>query len=101
MRRIGKKKIKGSRDFPRLVVFKSNRFFYAQIIDDMANKVLAASDSRLFMKKCKDKDLIKKMANDLIEKVADKKIKRVKFDRGKWPYRGNIKKLFEEIQEGL
>jgi len=104
-----RKKIKGTAERPRLVVFKSNRHIYAQIVDDEKNKVLVAAHS-LKMKPRKSSDSSNKknkkiliafeVGKALAELAAAKGIKKVVFDRGGWPYHGRIKALAEGAREG-
>jgi large subunit ribosomal protein L18 len=85
----------GTSERPRLAIFKSQKYIYAQVIDDAAGTTLAAASSQ-------DKDSGAKGANaaaakavgELIAKRAkDKGITRVVFDRGGYLYHGNVKAL--------
>ncbi len=69
----------------RLSVFRSNKFIYAQIIDDEKGHTLAHA---------KGKD-----AKEVGEKVAElalaKKVKKISFDKGNYRYHGKVKALAE------
>nr|YP_009244008.1 ribosomal protein L18 [Sporolithon durum]AMK96250.1 ribosomal protein L18 [Sporolithon durum] len=95
-----KKKIKGTLDRPRLYVFKSNKHLYAQIIDDINNNIIANSSSICSPLKDKIKyssncETAKLIGKDIGQKLKEKGIKTVIFDRGKKIYHGKIKALAE------
>lgn len=75
---------------PRLSVFRSNRFIYAQIIDDKAGKTLMAA---------KGADP-KEVGLAIAKKAVEKKIKTVVFDRGSYSFHGQVKALAEAAREG-
>ena len=80
-------------------VYKSNKFIYAQIIDDDAGKTLAAINT----KDIKGKGTMEKAKTAGIEigKIAlGMKIKKVVFDRGGFIYTGRIKALADGAREG-
>jgi len=82
-------KIKGRAERPRVAIFRSNRHIYLQAIDDQKkNTIASASD-------LKDKDLVQKLAKDLI----DKKIKKIVFDRSGYKYHGNIEKIADGLRK--
>lgn len=87
-------KIKGTSVRPRLNVYRSLKFIYAQVIDDDNTKVLFEVDSR----KVKGKDRMK-IAQEVGEltakKCIKKKINSVVFDKGGYKYHGRIKSLAE------
>jgi large subunit ribosomal protein L18 len=104
-----RKKIRGTSERPRLVVFKSNRHIYAQIINDDENKILVAVHSLKIKPKKSSKATTEKnkkilMAFEVGKALAKlalaKGIKKVVFDRGGWPYHGRIKALAEGAREG-
>lgn len=92
-------KVKGDASCPRLSVFKSNKYLYAQIIDDKSGATVAAvSDKGL---KGKTKIERSKLAGLEIAKIAkDKKVNKVVFDRGGFIYTGRIKALADGAREG-
>ncbi|MFA5086533.1 MAG: 50S ribosomal protein L18 [Candidatus Paceibacterota bacterium] len=93
-------KVAGEGSKPRLCVFRSNQFIYAQLVDDATGKtILAVNDSEL---KGKDKkaDSAKKLGKTLAEKALEKKISEVVFDRGGYKYHGRVKALAEGVREG-
>lgn len=73
-------------DRPRLSVFRSNKFIYAQIIDDRAGRTLASFSEKQLSKEQLTKAKTKKeraaMVGEEIAKLAKKaKVSRVVFDR--------------------
>jgi len=100
-------KIFGTKDRPRLCVFRSNKHIYAQLIDDEKGQTLAAvSDLKLPKNVKLKKDMSRKVAiayevGKLIAKVAKEKgIEKVVFDRGGYKYHGRVKALAEGAREG-
>lgn len=93
-------KVAGDASKPRLCVFRSNQYIYAQLIDDATGKtILSINDSEM---KGKDKkaDSSKKLGKALAEKALEKKIAEVVFDRGGYKYHGRVKALAEGAREG-
>ncbi len=91
----------GTKDKPRLSVFKSNKHLYAQLIDDEAQMTLAMFSSLNL------KDSKKKLSEDAkeigmeIAKIAKTKgVTKVVFDRGGFVYQGKIKALADGAREG-
>jgi len=95
-------KLFGTAKRPRLSVFRSNNYFYVQLIDDDAGKTLVASSDRgLPTTKGKSRgERIKMLALLATEKAKAKKISTVIFDRGALPYTGNLKLLAETMRAG-
>jgi large subunit ribosomal protein L18 len=100
-----RKKVHGTRERPRLCVFKSNKHIYAQIIDDIQGVTLTSASSI-------DTDLkgevqggcnIKNaqlVGEALAEKALKKGIEKVVLDRGGYIYHGKIKALSDAVREG-
>ncbi|HEY4514552.1 MAG TPA: 50S ribosomal protein L18 [Candidatus Paceibacterota bacterium] len=77
-------RVAGSASRPRLCIFKSNRAFYAQIIDDTRGNTLAAgTDSK-----------------SLLESAKKAGIKNVVFDRGGFNYTGRVREFADEVRKG-
>ncbi len=90
----------GTKDRPRLSVFRSTQHIYAQLIDDDSAKVLAqASDVKMKTKGTKVSKSLE--IGKLIAKEAlAKKIEAVVFDRGGNVYSGRIKAVADGAREG-
>jgi len=88
-------KARSMTDLPRLSVFRSHKYIYAQIIDDNKRVTLvSASDNTL---KTEEKPMRRAglVGESLAKKALEKKIKKVYFDRGAYKYHGRVKSLAE------
>lgn len=96
-----RKKVNGTAARPRLAVFKSNRYIYAQIIDDEGGRTLAAASSQ--EKSLRAKTLSIESAAEvgklLAERAGDAEITEVVFDRGGYPFHGRVKALADAVRE--
>lgn len=97
-------KITGSGDKLRLCVFRSSRFIYGQIIDDISGKTLVAvSEKELKVEKDakSTKNQKAKLVGQLLAQKATKaKIAKVVFDRNGYKYHGRVKALAEGARLG-
>jgi large subunit ribosomal protein L18 len=92
-------KIFGTAARPRLSVYRSNKYVYAQLIDDEKGATLAAAST----KDAKGKGMLEKAAHagkELAKRAVELKIKAVVFDRGGFIYTGRVKALAEGAREG-
>ncbi|MFH0937587.1 MAG: 50S ribosomal protein L18 [Candidatus Daviesbacteria bacterium] len=95
-----RKKVIGTKNCPRLSVFRSSFHIYAQIIDDTLGKTLVSA-SDLKVKKTSAKiDQAYEVGKQLAEKAIKEGIKSVVFDRGGFLYHGRVAKLAEGAREG-
>jgi large subunit ribosomal protein L18 len=92
-------KIFGTKERPRLSVFRTNQHFYAQIIDDEEGKTLVGVNSLQFKGKLTNKEKVMKVAEILAEKAKEKGIKKIVFDRNGFSYKGRIKLFAEKLRE--
>ena len=92
-------KINGTASRPRLAVFKSNKFIYAQIIDDTKGHTLVSADSRDSKAK-KPVESAKEVGISIAAKAKAAKITKVVFDRGGNLYTGKIKVVADAAREG-
>lgn len=95
-------KIFGTKDKPRLSVFKSNKYIFAQVInDEIGQTIVGISEKELSVKEKSNKtDRARELGIALAKKAIDKKVKTVAFDRGSYLYHGRIKALAEGAREG-
>jgi large subunit ribosomal protein L18 len=95
-------KAKGILAKPRLSIFRSNKYVYAQVIDDENKKTLVgAAEKELSLKeKLKKSDRAKELGKLIAKKAIAKKIKTVVFDRGSYRYHGRVKAVAEGAREG-
>ena len=97
-RRI-RSRIQGTSERPRLSVFKSNRYLYAQLIDDHKGTTIAASST----KDLKGKSMMEKataLGKALAQLAQKHKVSHVVFDRGGYLYAGRVKAVAEGAREG-
>jgi large subunit ribosomal protein L18 len=92
-------KIFGTSSRPRLSVFRSNSYIYAQVIDDM-KRVTIVSASDLKMNKGNKTERAKEVGIEIAKKSIEKKIREVVFDRNGFRYTGRIKALADSAREG-
>ncbi|HET8568780.1 MAG TPA: 50S ribosomal protein L18 [Candidatus Limnocylindria bacterium] len=93
-----RKKIRGTGERPRLVVFRSLTHIYAQLIDDTTGKTLAAaSDTGASGKKS---ERATNAGKALAERAKAAGIGAAVFDRGGYRYHGRVKALAEAAREG-
>ncbi len=91
-------KISGSVEMPRLSIFKSNKYFYAQAIDDVAGVTLASVDSRA-LKLSVSKENVVKVAATLAETLKSKNIESVVFDRNGYLYHGVVASFADALRD--
>ena len=91
-------KISGTADFPRLSVFKSNKFISAQAIDDVAGHTLAHIDGSA-LKIASNVEGAKKVAEAMAEKLKAAGIEKVKFDKNGYQYHGVVKAFTDALRD--
>ena len=90
-------KIRGTHLRPRLTIFRSNKFIYAQVINDMTGKTLAQA-SDLKMTKGTKTERAKEVGKLIGDVCSKAKIKKVVFDRNGFKYTGRIKLVADEAR---
>jgi len=100
IRRGIRNKISGTAERPRLSVYRSNKSIYAQLIDDAAGRTLVATNTSEVGQSSVNIEASKSVGKKLAEKAAENGISSVVFDRGGYPYHGNVKALAEGAREG-
>lgn len=101
-----KKKIFGTAERPRLVVHRSLKHIYAQIVVDEEHRtIVGASENskelRESLKKAKSKVESSKAVGEYLAKIAlEKKVKKIVFDRNGYKYHGRVKALAEGARQG-
>jgi large subunit ribosomal protein L18 len=88
-------KVVGTKDRPRLNVFRSLNHIYVQLIDDSAGKTLAAASSKEVKGKLPKTKVAAEVGKLAAEKALAAGIKQVTFDRGGYQYHGRVKELAE------
>ncbi|KKQ71947.1 MAG: 50S ribosomal protein L18, large subunit ribosomal protein L18 [Candidatus Peregrinibacteria bacterium GW2011_GWC2_39_14] len=93
------KKIRGTEKCPRLVIFRSNKYTYAQLVDDESKKTIVNAGN-MKEKSAKKADGAKKVGMELAKKAIEKGITECVFDRAGYKYHGRVKSMAEGAREG-
>lgn len=99
-----RRRVFGTPDRPRLVVFRSSRHIYAQIIDDLAGVTLASASTR--SKAVREgfsyggnQKAAQSVGAAIAKQAGDVGIKAVCFDRNGYKYHGRVKALADAARE--
>ena len=95
-----RKKVRGTASRPRLAVFRSNKYIYAQVIDDVAGVTMASASSR--EKGASGNlsvDTASKVGELLATRAKDAGVDEVVFDRGGYHFHGRVKALADSARE--
>jgi large subunit ribosomal protein L18 len=93
-----RRRLAGTTERPRLVVFRSLKHIYAQLVDDATNRTLATvSDHKLTGKKSDKSTEVGKL---IAQKAKDAGFSRVVFDRAGYRYHGRVKAVADGAREG-
>ncbi len=85
---------------PRLSVFRSNKYMYAQIIDDKKNKTIVGIGDKVISGKMTKSQRARKLGVEIAKRALEKKIKKIVFDRGSYVYHGRVKEIADGAREG-
>ena len=99
-----RRRTKGSNDRPRLCVYRSNRYIYAQVISDESGATLAsassfAADLREGLANPGNKEAAKRVGARIAELCRERGISTVVFDRNGFLYHGRVKALADAARE--
>lgn len=90
-----RKRISGTAERPRMTVFRSNMNMYVQVIDDVAGKTIASAST--LEKDLKDLKVnvedAAKLGNVIGERIKEKKIESIVFDRNGYKFHGVVKAI--------
>jgi large subunit ribosomal protein L18 len=96
-----RKKVVGTKERPRLYIFRSNKHIYAQLIDDTQQKVICGVGSPGDKAIAKEKKIA--AAHEIGKKIGkiaiEKGVEKVAFDRGGYKYHGRVKAIAEGARE--
>lgn len=100
-----RKVVNGTAERPRMVVFRSNKQIYVQVVDDVKAITLAAaaSNDKELAAECKGKTGIEAAAivgKAIAQRAIAKGITTIAFDRGGYLYHGRVKSLADAAREG-
>ena len=97
-----RKVVSGTTERPRLSVFRSNKEIYAQIVDDVTGKTIAAASSRdkdISKEKGTKSEIAKLVGKSIGDKAVKAGVESIAFDRGGYLYHGRVKSLAEGARE--
>lgn len=92
-------RVTGTAEKPRLAVFRSNRYVYAQLINDETGSTLASADSR----KMAGSTMVERatlVGKSIAETAKKAGIEKAVFDRGGFKYQGVVASLADGAREG-
>ncbi len=92
-------RVTGTMERPRLAVFRSNRYMYAQLIDDVQAITLASASDIALTGKMTKVERATSVGKKLAEEAKKKNITTVVFDRGGFSYRGRVAALAEGARQ--
>ena len=104
VRRALKANLRGTPERPRLIMIRSNKYLYTQVIDDASHQVLLSASTlekelKGKLKSAKDKAAAKLLGETIAERLKEKKITAVVFDRNVYAYAGRVKVFSDAARE--
>jgi large subunit ribosomal protein L18 len=104
LRKSIRKVISGNPERPRMIIVRTNKYLYAQVLDDLNGKVITYAstlekDVRAKLKSTKDKEAAKVMGEVIAERLKKLKIDSVVFDRNVYSYTGRVKIFADSARE--
>lgn len=99
-----RKRVYGTPERPRLIVFRSTKHIYAQVVDDVARKTLVSTSSLSQeiseLAGLQKKELSKRVGQTIAKLCLAKGIQKVVFDRNGFIYHGRVSALADAAREG-
>lgn len=92
-------RIQGTAKQPRLSVFRSNQYTYAQLIDDVNQKTIVSASTKTLKEKVAKTKLAEKLGEMIADKAKKEGIQTVVFDRGAYQYHGRVKAVAEAARK--
>ena len=86
-------KIQGTKECPRLTVYRSNNQIYAQIIDDISGNTLASASSLKIKDELPKKEIAGKVGELIAQNAKEAGIENISFDRNGYLYHGRVREL--------
>ncbi len=99
-----RKRVRGTAERPRVCIYKGNANLHVQAIDDETATVLATASTvmpqfrALGLASPTNIEAARAVAGMLAERLAERKIERVVFDRSGYPYHGRVKAVAEALR---
>jgi len=97
-------RLAGTPTTPRMIIVRSNKYLYAQVYDDSSGSVLTSAstkeaDMKSQLKSTKDKEAAKLMGKIIAQRLKEKKITTVVFDRNIYSFTGRVKVFADSARE--
>ncbi len=105
LRKSIRKRINGTPDKPRMIIVRSNKYLYTQVVDDSSGNVLASASTlekdvkSQLEKSTKDKGAAKMMGKIIADRLKEQKVNVVVFDRNIYPFTGRVKEFADSARE--
>lgn len=104
LRKSIRKRINGTPEKPRMIIVRSNKYLYTQVIDDLNGVIMASAstleaDVRAKLKYGKNNDAAKVVGEMIADRLKEIKIDTVVFDRNIYPFTGRIKTFADTARE--
>jgi large subunit ribosomal protein L18 len=104
VRKSIRQRLAGTPSTPRMIIVRSNKYLYAQVYDDSSGSVLTSAstkeaDMKSQLKSTKDKEAAKLMGKIIAQRLKEKKITTVVFDRNTYSFRGRVKVFADSARE--
>jgi large subunit ribosomal protein L18 len=93
-----RKKVNGTGDRPRLVIFRSLKHIYAQLVDDVSQRTLMTVTDSGFTGKPVEKSA--EVGKLVARRAKEQGVTKVVFDRGGYKYHGRVKAVADGAREG-
>ncbi len=94
-----RKRITGTTERPRVIVHRTNKHIYGQVIDDQKQLTIAGISDLKFKSKEKPVAVAAKMGEVLGEMAIKKKVTKVVFDRSGYKYHGRVKAFADGLRK--
>lgn len=94
-----RRKVHGTAVRPRLTVFRSSKYIYAQVIDDTEGRTIASASSAKATVEGNKLDAAKAVGDRVAKACLEKGVEQVVFDRSGYQYHGRVRALAESARE--
>ena len=95
-----RKKVTGTAERPRLVVFRSLKHITAQLVDDVARRTIDDGDEHAISMSGKKTEKSTEVGKRIAARAKDAGITKVVFDRAGYKYHGRVKAVADGAREG-
>ena len=96
--------LRGTPERPRMIMVRTNKYLYTQVIDDASHQVLLSASTlekelKAKLKSAKNKEAAKLLGETIAARLKEKKIASVVFDRNVYAYAGRVKVFTDAARE--